>query len=551
MTTAQVKNWLLLRPLSRLTIRTQLLLFVASLVALVLLAQALYLHNRMAEAFSEQIGLRGLGVAQTVAQIPEIVAAFDDADPAATIQPLAESIRETVGSRYVVVGDLDGVRYAHPLEERLGLRMVGGDNDRALIHGESYVSQATGSLGEAIRGKTPIFDDAGEIIGVVSVGFMMETIEYDVAQYLRAHWILVALAVLVGLFGSLLIAHHFKRAIFGLEPHQIARLLMEKEAILQSIHEGMVAVNKEGRITLLNQTARQVLGLGENDSVLDRPIREVIPNSRLAEVLDSGKAYLDQEILINRHPYVVNRLPIKRDGIVDGAVATFRDQREIMELSEALNEASADVDALREQAHEFSNRLYTISGLLQLGQHKSALNLIQKENALAQEQVAYVMAHVSDPVVSGMLLSKMMRASQQGIELEVMEECSLQQPLTEAGQEALVTVVGNLLDNAFDAVSQQPGKSHVRLFFTDLGKQVLFEVEDNGCGVDPALVEAIAEKGFSTKAGRHRGFGLALVKQLCAQHDGQVYMEEGDLGGACFIVTLSKATLCKQPGTVL
>lgn len=550
MTTTRLKDWLSLRSFSRLTIRTQVLLLVASLVALVLLAQALYLHNRMAEVIGEQIGLRGLGVAQTVAQIPEIVEAFDDPDPSATIQPLAESIREDVGSRYVVVGNHEGIRYAHPLEERLGLKMVGGDNDRALIYGESYVSQATGSLGEAIRGKTPVFDDDGEIIGVVSVGFMMESIEYDVAQYLRANWILVALAVLVGLAGSLLIAHHFKRAIFGLEPHQIARLVTEKEAILQSIHEGIVAVNREGRITLLNQTARRVLGLSERESLLNRPVREVIPNSRLAEVLSSGEADFDQETLIGQHPFVVNRLPIIRDGQVDGAVATFRDQREIMELSQALNEASRDVDALREQAHEFSNRLYTISGLLQLGQHQSALELIKKESELAQEQVAYVMAHVSDPVVSGMLLSKMMRASQRGIELEVMDECSLHQPLTDAGQTALTTVVGNLLDNAFDAASSHSSDGHVRLFFTDLGDQVLFEVEDNGCGVDPDLMDAIAEKGFSTKPGRHRGIGLALVKQMCEQHEGALYMEESDLGGACFIVTLSKTTLCKRTEAV-
>lgn len=556
MTTGQLSNWLSFararhwlghRP--RLRLPTQVILLVASLVAIVLLAQAIYLNNRMAEAISEQIGLRGLGVAQTVANMPAVLAAFDHPDPPSILQPLTQDIQQEVGSKYVVIGNHEGIRYSHPRPERIGLHMVGGDNDQALVHGEAYVSQATGSLGEAIRGKTAIFDHDGNIIGVVSVGFMMETIEYDVARYLRSNWIPVLLAVIIGVIGSLWIARHIKREIFGLEPHQIAQLFTEKEAILQSIHEGVIAVNQEGRVTMLNQTARRVLGLTSEAEVLNRPVTEIIPNSRLATVLSAGRGDFDQEAVIRGRPYVVNRVPIINDGQVDGAVATFRDQQELMELSRELNEVSANVDSLRIQAHEFSNRLYTISGLLQLGQHQEALDLIQQESRLAQDQVAYVMAHVNDSVVGGMLLSKMALANQQQIDLDIEAECSLQLGLNPEGREALLKVVGNLLDNAFDAVGSEPGERRVRLFFTDMGDQVLFEVEDSGGGVDPELMDAIMQKGFTTKRGQHQGLGLALVREICTRRGGELYLEEGDLGGACFVATLSKQQISQDSTT--
>lgn len=388
----------------RISIRLQVLMLVGALVAIMLVLQGSYMNARRAEIISEQIGLRALGVARTVAVIPELIEAFNAPDPSALIQPIAERIRMETGAEYVVVGNHEDIRYAHPVVERLGHEMVGGDNDRALIHGESYVSEATGTLGEAMRGKAPVFGHDGDIIGIVSVGFLLEDVEIDVRRYMELSWLPILLAVLGGLVGALWIARHFKQVILGLEPYEIARLVMEKEAILQSIHEGILAINKEGKVTMLNQAARRLMGLGAEENLLNEPVQDVVPNSRLLEVLNAGEQQYDQETWVGDHPLIVNRVPILHEGQLEGAVATFRSQREIMELSRALNEASADVDALRMQAHEFSNRLYTVSGLLQLGRPQEALALIQQESRVAQQQVAFLVEHVSDAVISGMLL---------------------------------------------------------------------------------------------------------------------------------------------------
>ena len=530
--------------------RLQVMLLVGVLLAGMLLAQGAYLNHRKGEIISDQIGQRALAVALSVASIPELIAAFDDPDPSATIQPIAERIRRETGARYVVVGNTDGLRYSHPLPERLGKPMVGGDNDRALLHGESYVSEATGSLGEAMRGKTPVLDTEGNIIGIVSVGFMLDRVAMDVVEHTSLGWWLVALMIVLGFAGAYGLSRHLKRVILGLEPYEIARLAMEKEAILQSIHEGILAVNREGQITLVNLQARRFLGLPPVHAVVGQPIQDIVPNSRLLEVMERGEHQFDQDMWLGDHPVVVNRVPIHHEGEIEGAVATFRSRREIVELSNALNAASRDVDMLRAQAHEFSNKLYTISGMLQLGRIEDAIALIHQESARQQAQMTFLMKHVGDPVVSGTLLGKLTRARELGVQLEIDEQSSLLEPLTVKGQEVLMTVIGNLLDNACHAALQSDRRNdeepRVRLFFTDLGEQLLIEVEDNGPGVPPEHVEVIFQEGFSTKPGKHHGIGLALVSRLCRDNGGAITLEESELGGACFIAVLDRS-LCRTP----
>ncbi|MGO1431513.1 MAG: sensor histidine kinase, partial [Halomonas sp.] len=333
----------------------------------------------------------------------------------------------------------------------------------------------------------------------------------------------------------------------GLEPYEIARLAMEKEAILQSIHEGILAVNREGHITLVNQQARRFLNLDDEHVLLGEPIREVVPNSRLLEVLKRGEQEFDQEMWLGDHPVVVNRVPILHEGEIEGAVATFRSRREIVDLSQALTQASRDVDMLRAQAHEFSNKLYTISGLLQLQRIDEALALIHQETERAQAQMSFLMRNVADAVLSGTLLGKLTRARELGVTLEIDGQSSLACPLTSTGQEVMMSVVGNLLDNACHAALNGPSKEpNVRLFFTDLGEQLLIEVEDNGPGVPAQFAESIFQEGVSTKTGKHQGIGLALVARLCRQHGGEVTLEESELGGACFIAVLDRSLCQKQ-----
>lgn len=528
-----------------LSIRTQLLLLVGALLALVLGMQGVYLNLSKADLLSDQIGMRALSVAKTVAVIPELIAAFDQEDPAAIIQPIAEKIRIQTGATYVVVGNREEIRYSHPVPSRIGGRMMGDDNEPALVQGLSYVSMATGTLGEAVRGKTPILNAQGEIIGVVSVGFLQEKVSQDVGRLLYVGWLMLAGSVLLGLSGAVWLSHHFKRLILGLEPYEISRLVNEKEAILQSIHEGLVAVDKQGYVTLLNQSAKRTLGVVDDRECLGVPIDQLVPNSRLQEVLTHGEKQFDRELWIGDVPVIVNRVPLlDAQGQVDGAVSTFRSQKEIRDLYRALKQVSADADLLREQAHEFSNQLYTISGLLQLGKVKEALALIHQEANAEQEEVRFVLQHLRNPVLGAMLLAKMNTARQRGVNFELDANSSLDLELSQQGQEVLLKVMSNLIDNAFDAALEQNSTPpRVRVFFTDLGDQVLFEVEDSGAGLDSDQLALVTQQGYSTKQGDHQGIGLALVQRYATLYAGGLYLEEGDLGGACFVITFEKSLI--------
>ncbi|MCD8513123.1 MAG: ATP-binding protein, partial [Nitrincola sp.] len=332
----------------------------------------------------------------------------------------------------------------------------------------------------------------------------------DVGRSLYLGWLMIAGSVLLGLSGAVWLSSHFKRLILGLEPHEIARLVNEKEAILQSIHEGLVAVNKEGCITLLNQSAKRTLGVVDDREYLGAPIDQLVPNSRLQEVLTHGEKQFDRELWIGAVPVIVNRVPLlDSNGVVDGAVSTFRSQKEIRELYMALKQVSADADLLREQAHEFSNRLYTISGLLQLGKVNEALALIHQEGNAEQDEVRFVLQHLRNPVLGAMLLAKMNASRQRGVCLELDANSSLDLELSQQGQEALMKVMSNLIDNAFDAaLEKDPKNARVRVFFTDLGDQVLIEVEDSGLGLSLDQLAVVTQQGYSTKQGEHQGIGL-------------------------------------------
>lgn len=526
----------------RLSFRTQMILLIGSLVAVMLLAQGAYLNHRYARILEDQIGLRALNVAKTVATIPELIAAFDEADPSRIIQPIAERVRREIGAAFVVVGNRDSIRYSHPVPDRIGQHMVGDDNAPALEEGEAYVSRATGTLGPSIRGKVPVFSARGEIVGVVSVGFLTDEIDDRVADYLAGSRLPVALTILAGLIGAIALSRRFKRAILGLEPYEIARRLREKEAILDSIHEGIVAVNPQGRITLLNHAARRFFSPGDLvEDPVGAPLQSLLPNSRLQEVLASGESQFDQETWVGHHLVVVNRVPIVHDGRVVGAVATFRNRTEILDLSRRLLEISRHADALRAQAHDYSNKLHTIAGLLQLGRTREALDLISQETRVEQARVSQLMRRVADPVLCGILLGQMARAADRGVAVDLDDTAGLVTLLNEPVREALVSIVGNLLENACEAALTGAAPPRVRLFFTDLGEDLLFEIDDSGPGVPDRLAESIFGQGFSTKAETGRGIGLARVRRLCRSLGGDVSLEDSELGGACFIATVAKA----------
>ncbi|OIJ13886.1 histidine kinase [Anaerobacillus arseniciselenatis] len=518
---------------------TKMILLICSLMILMLIFLGVYSNSKYSETLVEQIGIRALNVAHSVSEIPEVKNAFYTDNPAEIIQPIAEAIRVRTDSEFIVVGNKNGERYSHPLEDRIGQVMVGDDNERALLLGESYISEATGSLGPSIRGKAPIFSNEGEIIGVVSVGFLIDDVEMTIGTYVTEVWYWIIISIFIGIIGAILISLHVKKSIFGLEPDEIGHLYKEREAILQSIHEAIIAVDKEGYITMNNHAAQQVLNV---DGALEtgKHIKDFSSHAHFMEVLKTGKSEFHQELWVDEEQFIVNCVPIYYDDRLMGAVSTYRNRTEIHKLAEELSKVKQYSEALRVQTHEFSNKLNTISGLLQLNQMQEAIDFINKESKKQQEWIHFLIHSVKDSYVSAVLLGKLNRSHELGIQMNINYNSELKTPLSEKQREGVVTILGNLLENAYDAVLETKKDHKISIFFTDIGNDIVFEIEDSGIGISDEEVDKIFTKGYTTKKGSHRGIGLVLVQNILNELGGELSLETSELGGACFILTIPK-----------
>jgi PAS domain S-box-containing protein len=491
------------------------------------------------EVLEDQIGKRALQVSRTVAQIPLVKQRIVKEHPEGYLQSLAEQIRREVGAEFIVIGNRDGIRFSHPITDRLGKKMVGGDNAPALERGESYVSRAVGTLGPSIRGKVPIFAEDGSIIGVVSVGYLQENVRGIIYDQQLKVGALEGVLVVFGILGAVSISNRFKRAIFGLEPEQIARLLTERETIIDSIREGIVAIDREAKVTVVNRQAIEILGKDSEAQVIGQPIRNVLPGAKLSRILSGGEQRHDQELEVNDAIMLINTVPMLEKGEISGAVASFRRRDELDILAKQFSQVKEYSEMLRAQTHEYSNKLHTIAGLIQTDHNREALDLICQETAGYQGLIAFLAKAVPYPVLAAFIIGKYNHAQELRIDFEIDPDSQLKDVPSELSREKLVTILGNLIDNAFDAALQGGNQTKVKLSMTDVGNDLVFEIEDSGTGIPTERSEQIFKRGFTTKQ-NDRGQGLYLVEKALKDLGGQITLGNSDLGGALFSVFIPK-----------
>lgn len=535
-------------PLRNLKLKTRMTLVLGLMALLQTGFLGLFALNHLNESLEEQVAERALQVAKTIAVMPEIIAAVKASD-SAFLQPLSLQLAEVTHARFVVIGDKHGLRLSHPTPERIGKPMndddedgVGGEyNNPALLDGKAYVQKATGSLGVSIRGKTPIIDQGGNIVGIVSVGFILDTVESILARYRTTLLIAILSAFMLSVLIALWFARHFKKAIFGLEPEQIGLLFEERNATLESIREGIIAINAEGVITTFNRAALNTLNLSNKDGLLGQPIQKVLPDSQMISVLENGQPQFDQEVWLGEACFITNRLPVRQDDRIIGVVSSFRPKDELDMVSRKLTRIRQYADSLRSQTHEYSNKLHTIAGLIQIGAAKEALALIGQETENHQALIDLLVAAIPDPVLAGCLLGKYNRARELGLRLIIDSESHMTDIPAHIPRELLVSVIGNLLDNAFEATLSHTGAGgEVSLTMTDLGNDLIFEIEDQGAGIPLEEQARIFERGVSTKGEPNRGIGLHLVNQLLTRMGATIIIEPADLCGSRFTVYIPK-----------
>ncbi|MEQ6378196.1 sensor histidine kinase [Bacillaceae bacterium S4-13-56] len=521
----------------RISLQTKIVTLITALILLVTTMITVFNGYYEWKQTEDNIGKRALNVATAISYMPAIRDAFSLEEPSTVIQPLAERIRKDIGAEFIVVGNKDSIRYSHPEAYKIGRKMVGGDNGKALIDGEYYTSEAVGSLGPSLRGKAPIFNDNGNIIGIVSVGFMIEDIKTIIFNRLLKLSFFSFLVLIIGIFGGVMLARNIRKEIMGLEPYQIASLYRDRSAILSSIKEGIIAMDQHGNISMMNQSAEKILGL--SNKAIGKPVDEVIPNSQMNKVLKSGSTVKDEELYLSDRVVILNTTPIFEDGNIVGAVASFRDKTEVKEMLNTLSEVRRYSEDLRAQTHEYTNKLYVLSGLLQLGHYKEAVELIQTESNLHMNQTEVVFNRIKDRTVQAILLGKIGKASEKKIELDIDHSSSLEKIPKHIDISKLITILGNLLDNAMEAVCSQKDRK-ITFFSTDIGDDIVFEVADSGHGISEENMKQIFEIGFSTKGEENRGFGLSIVKEIVDDLQGTIEIQSDKDGGTVFSVFIPK-----------
>ncbi|QQP15028.1 sensor histidine kinase [Lysinibacillus agricola] len=489
----------------------------------------------------DKLGNQALLVAKTVSQLPELKTYitnnnFNEATK--HINPVVEEIRDINGAQYIVVLDMQRRKYSHPNTEEIGQVSQSGDLNAAFAE-HYYTSIAHGEHGDMVRAFVPIMNNEGKQIGVVVVGYSVLT----VAELLQSIQTELMMTILLSIFFSAWGAHtlglHMKKQMFGLEPHEIAKMYVERTETFNAMHEGIIAIDNELTITIFNEKACEILCVRKQPSTLiGKKIMDVLPDTRLPEILELDKPIFNRELYINDHSIMSNRIPIQVNGKTVGAVAMFKDRTEVKKLAEELTGVKAFVQALRVQTHEHKNKLHTIAGLLQLGHHEQALSYLTQVKEEHDEITNFLNERIKNENISGLLLSKISYAKEQGIRLEIDRESRLTAFPNNLDHHDFVILFGNLIENAFDALRDVQMEEKIIHVSVDEDEDVLaILVTDNGIGMTDEVKAHIFDNGYSTKEKKGRGFGLYLIKEIVQKGQGEIEVISEPKKGTSFLIT--------------
>ncbi|MEV7396505.1 sensor histidine kinase [Aeromicrobium sp. NPDC092404] len=516
----------------RLTLAGQFLVLQLVVVALVLAIVAAISVRQSTVTFASERGSQMRSVAEYLANISVVRSEIDSPTPSSALAPSISRALSLSGATEVTIADPRGVVLSSSDPRLVGAKVELGDS--RVREGRGWVGDVDDDGHEAVAGHAPILDDDGELVGL-SIAQQRYPSSWE--RFTNAApdlTLFLGVGALLGVAGSLLLARLIKRRTRGLEPHEIATLADHREALLHSIREGVIAVGTDGRVTMINDSARDLLDVGPD--VVGRPVADLELDPQVTHLLTTGSGSQDAVVLVGTRVLVFNQRSASSHGEGIGTVTTMRDRTELVSMQSQLSSNLSITDTLRAQTHEFANQLHTISGLVQLEEYDEVTTLVGTLTRRRAEITDEVTSRVADPAVAALLIAKSSVAAEAGVSLTLTTESRLA-ALTSGESADLTTIVGNLVDNAIDACRSGPSPQ-VRVDVRDQSGRVVLEVHDNGPGVPEAAREAIFVRGFSTKPDvlGGRGIGLPLVQLICTQRGGSVTLEHRE--GTTFRVEL-------------
>ena len=517
----------------RLSLAGQLLALQMVIVCVVLVGVAAVTVAQSTHRAEQSEGRRAAGVAETLANARGTRTAMDDGS-IYYIRVVAENLRSASDSKSVVVARADRTVIASADPAELGTRYDLGGSD--VLEGRSWSGDTELDGGRAAVAMAPVLASRGsQVLGFVAVVRPYPGVLEALADEAPNLLTYLGLASALGIGGSLLVARRVKRQTLGLEPAEITGLVEHRDAMLHGIREGVLGLDLRGRVTLINDEAIRLLRIPGN--ALGRTLADLGVGEELRDALLSGEVERDRAVAVAGRVLVVNRLPIASRGRPIGSVTTLRDRTELLELRRELDLTRHVTDTLRAQAHEFSNRLHTIAGLIEIGEADEAVRFVHRVSSSRSEFTAGVTSAVRDPSIAALLIAKASQADELGVELRVDPDSSLP-VLPGTLSTDVATVIGNLVDNALDAATAA-AQRWVEVSVGLVDGEVEVVVRDSGPGVPVGMEREVFRRGVSTKdavAGEHhsgeRGIGLSLVHLLCTRRGGDVTASSA--GGSTF-----------------
>jgi sensor histidine kinase regulating citrate/malate metabolism len=531
---ASVRPW---RGSDAPSLARQLLLLQALVVALVVVMATAVAYVSAQRTAQQEAEVQARALVAALANSPLVIDAVTGPRPTEVLQPYVEAVRDDTASSFITIFAPDRTRFTHPNPDKIGGQFLG--TIAPALNGQTFTETYTGTLGPSVRATGPVVGPDGDVVALVSAGITLDEIGADLARSLPGVLGAGLVTLALGTVGSWLISRRVRRQTRGLGAPTLARMVDHHLAVLHAVREGLLLVDADRRVQVANDEARRLLSLPEDPT--GRHVDELGLSAELADMLRGQEQNVDQVHVTGARVLVVNQSPARGSDRDGGAVVTLRDHTELQALTGEVAGLRAFADSLRAQAHEAANRLHTTVSLIELGRDKDAVDFATAELASAQRLTDRVVDAVETPVLAALLLGKSATAHERGVRLEI-------DPGTSVGpvdvpSADLVTIVGNLLDNAVDAAlaGDLPREVHFAAWVDH--ERLEIRVEDSGPGVTEEQLPLLFERGWTTKddakvapPGSGRGLGLALVAQAVRRNGGSIDVQAGP--GARFSVSL-------------
>lgn len=528
-----------------MTLKSYLTAIILFTITLIIAVSGSLLVFVTKQTYLDGVSQRGIELARVLANDVTVVQAAQRSNQGAAenIRDYIENIRAKTDASYIVVTNLDGIRLSHPEPERVGQTFIGGDIQPTLAQGLTRTTVATGSLGSAIRNFAPIKVN-NDIIGAISIGYLNQSITDLLFTYYLEAILWLGFIYISAIVLTLSLLSKLKRTFLQYEPEEIVQRFKEHSLLLGSIREGIIAIDRQHKITAINDAASYWLAPDQSHEKLIGLPLEALSQGLSLLIVDSLSHRNKHSITLGRHDFAASLYPLSDESTDSGYLIVLNHEQDMSELEQELARTTAYAHQLREKTHEHSNKLNVISGLLQADNTQAAIDYLQQESDLHQNMLGALVKSIENSPVAGMLLSKYNYATDHQIAFTLDEDSQLKH-YDQSVNDDLISLIGNLLDNAFYAAQNNPiARPSTDLFISDRTSYLMITVADSGAGVDEKIAQRIYDLGVSSKPDpAQHGVGLYLVSRIVKRYNGSLDWERSDENTTVFSVYLDKREL--------